>query len=109
MKLPALGVEYVTWTVTADFALDGTLEIFINTADEFPDADDTWTTASWLAAESVVGDVHTRQFQALLAGSAVDPVPGSAAQLSAGINYVFTKMDDDPEVIIRRAGRIEGL
>ena len=106
MRLPALGIEYVTFRATADFVLDGTLEVTITETDDEPGADASWAAAAWSDVETIAtnGD-HVRPFEALLAGSAV-AVPGSATQLSAGVNYVWVRLTDTPEVIIRPAGRI---
>jgi hypothetical protein len=110
MKLPAAGVEYVTFTVSADFTLDGTIEVFIGTDDDYPAVDATWTAASWSGAETIGTDGdHVRAFQVLLAGSELVSPPVGSAQLVAGLNYVFVKLTDNPEIVIRRAGRIEGL
>lgn len=109
MKIPALGVEYVTFTATADFALDGALEVHLRTATDYPPSTASWSAASWSAPEVVEGSVRTRSFDVLLAGSAVDPVPGGALVLNAGLNYVWVRLTDNPEVIIRSAGRIEAL
>lgn len=110
MRIPATGVEYVTWTVTADFTLDGAIELNLGTSADYPAPGATWTAVAWSGAEVVEGSVRTRPFQALLAGTAVDPVPSGALTLTeAGIHHVWIRLTDNPEVIIRPAGRIEAL
>lgn len=110
MKLPASGTEYYEFTATADFELDGTPEVFISSDQDYPAAGASWTAATWADVETIAtnGD-HVRAFIALLAGSAVDPVPVGATQLVVGTNYAFFRLTDSPEVIIRPAGRVTGL
>jgi hypothetical protein len=112
MKLPALGIEYVPFTATADFELDGTLEFHVSTDPGYPGASATWVAGTWTDVEVIEenGD-HVRTFTALLAGSAVPSgdVPPSAQQLSAGTNYVYVRLTDSPEIVIRPAGRVTGL
>lgn len=110
MKLPAAGVEYVTFTVTADFTLDGSIEVHLSTTSGYPAVDATWSSATWSAAETIEADGdHVRSFQVLLAGSEATDPPVGSTQLDAGINYVYVRLDDNPEIIIRPAGQIEAL
>lgn len=112
MKLPALGIEYVPFTATADFTLDGTIEMHVSLSQDYPGAAATWVPATWSAPEVIEdnGD-HVRTFTALLAGSAVasGDVPPSALQLAAGTNYAYIRLTDSPEIIIRPAGRVQAL
>lgn len=108
MKVPAYGVEYATFEATADFTLDGTIEVYLHDTREYPPSTG-WTAASWAGPETVAGTVRTRSFTVLLAGRLVNPLPSGAQQLVLGQNYAFVRLTDSPEVIIRPAGKVEGL
>lgn len=112
MKLPAAGVEYYTFTATADFDLTGTVAVYISTSESYPAVGVAWVPVDWSAPGVIEADGdRSRPFQVLLAGSAVPTagVPAGALQLDAGMNYAFVKLTDNPEVIIRKAGKIEAL
>lgn len=113
MKISPIGLEYVTWTVTADIVLDGTLTVHIRQDTGEPDSTSTFVPATWDGPETTStgqsGDIiHERAFTALVAGREVTPLPAGALQVQRGQNYVWAKIADSPEVIVRPAGRIEG-
>jgi hypothetical protein len=109
VKLPALGVEDVTLTVVANFALTGTLQTGATATNDYPGVDFTWADTAWSDVEVLEADGdHTRPFVLLLAGSAATP-PGGSLQLVSGVNYLWVKITSGSEVIIRPAGRVTAL
>lgn len=101
MEIYANSIEYAYVTVEADVPLDGQVQVGFRAYGEKPDGNTTWTDAEW------VGSVDTvRDFRVLLVGTNVSPVPNGAVKMTRKRSFMFFKLPESPEVIIRPCGEV---
>lgn len=87
VEIPLGSVEYLYADITADVALDGSIEIGIGG----PPNEATWQTAAW------VGDVDlSRSARVLLDGS-----------LALGTYLMWARITDSPEIPIIKCGKVK--
>lgn len=100
MDLYATSVEYAKWIITADVDLDGPVQVAFTAHSKAPGEDATWHPAAW------VGDPAPTRTCRLLVAGADAAAPADAISLPAGLHGTWVRLQDTPEVVIRRAGTV---
>lgn len=92
-EIPAISLQYLTASITADVTLDDQVVALALMADSTgsPGADD-WTTATW------VGDAGTTRSARILVG------PGGDFTPSVGGYTVYGRVTNDPEIPVMKVG-----